>query len=434
MTASNPPPCVDASGDVYQWGDTFFGSEHTESKRPQLTLRGKNIVSLAVTPSKVFALSASGKIYVLSSTLHHELASHSIQNIWSLFGSSTPQTLFAVLGTDVPLAWGERFTSISAGSDHLLALTSLGRTFAHPVTRSANWHSQLGLRKIFILDPVDSSKRLPLELHAKPTRDSLGNEIVPSPEAYRSEAQSSDPSMTNKSGSVQVVAGDRTSFIVTRDGRVLGWGANEYGQLARAGGDLTFSTVERELPNGGTVVDVLACGNGDLEMPHIPMHKTSETPLYVRCTRPGDENTGIRPSSSGHVIATLDTISLSHPSPNSIIAISAADSPGRDVLTWGLNQHHQLGNRKRASINAPVPVETADRKRLTCKVGSGKIWYVSRVTRPLEPELPEPSHPSHIGLNYRLNLHKVITNGFPTGKRQLRRIKPRDGAYRLNMV
>jgi Regulator of chromosome condensation (RCC1) repeat len=86
------------------------------------------------------------------------------------------------------------------------------------------------------------------------------------------------------------------------------------------------------------------------------------------------KNIGIRPSSSGHVIATLDTIPLSHPSPNTSVATSAADSPGRDVLTWGLNQHHQLGNGKRASANAPVPVETADREgRLMCKVGSGKV-------------------------------------------------------------
>jgi hypothetical protein len=39
--SSSHAACVDASGDVYQWGDSFFGSEHTESKRPQLTLQGK---------------------------------------------------------------------------------------------------------------------------------------------------------------------------------------------------------------------------------------------------------------------------------------------------------------------------------------------------------------------------------------------------------
>lgn len=35
--------CVDARGDVYQWGDGFFGSSSTsksESQGPKLTLRG----------------------------------------------------------------------------------------------------------------------------------------------------------------------------------------------------------------------------------------------------------------------------------------------------------------------------------------------------------------------------------------------------------
>ena len=71
---------------------------------------------------------------------------------------------------------------------------------------------------------------------------------------------------------------------------------------------------------------------------------------------------GMRPSSSGHIIATLDTIPLSHPSPNSSIATDAAESPGRDVLAGGLNQHYQLGNGSRPSISSPTHVETADRE------------------------------------------------------------------------
>jgi len=41
----------------------------------------------------------------------------------------------------------------------------------------------------------------------------------------------------------QAVAGDRTSFVVTqRDGRVLAWGANEYGQLG-LGANVTLPNV-----------------------------------------------------------------------------------------------------------------------------------------------------------------------------------------------
>ena len=137
-------------------------------------------------------------------------------------------------------------------------LCSQGRTFAHPVTRSANWHGQLGLRKVFVHDPLDSSKRLPLELLPKAARDSLRNENLLPLDGYQSEVQPSDPIDDKATGFCghlfevpalrgvdvqQVATGDRTSFIVTRrNGRVLGWGANEFGQLG-LGANVTLPSV-----------------------------------------------------------------------------------------------------------------------------------------------------------------------------------------------
>lgn len=83
--------CVDVRGDVYQWGDGFFGDASSASssashRRPQQTLRGKvcpiplrivaqhlhtspqNIVRVQLTRTRLFALSASGSIYVLSAS------------------------------------------------------------------------------------------------------------------------------------------------------------------------------------------------------------------------------------------------------------------------------------------------------------------------------------------------------------------------------
>lgn len=102
---------------------------------------------------------------------------------------------------------------------------------------------------------MDSSKRLSLELHPKPVRDSLR----PLPfVGYRSEVQPSDPVDDRATGFCgylfelpalrgvdvqQVVAGDRTSFVVTHgNGRVLGWGANEFGQLG-LGANVTLPSV-----------------------------------------------------------------------------------------------------------------------------------------------------------------------------------------------
>jgi alpha-tubulin suppressor-like RCC1 family protein len=105
---------------------------------------------------------------------------------------------------------------------------------------------------------VDPSKRLSLELLAKSARDSLRSDRKPPLESYRSEAQPSDPVGDKTAGFCgylfevpalrgvdvqQVVAGDRTSFVVTRgNGRVLGWGANEFGQLG-LGANITLPSV-----------------------------------------------------------------------------------------------------------------------------------------------------------------------------------------------
>lgn len=92
-----------------------------------------------------------------------------------------------------------------------------------------------------------------------------------------------------------MASSDRTSFVRTPGGRVLGWGANESGQIGlganatvemvsvpvevvlarnypggtvltctdiKAAGQTTFYTVERAMAGKDTVVDLLACGNG----------------------------------------------------------------------------------------------------------------------------------------------------------------------------
>lgn len=107
---------------------------------------------------------------------------------------------------------------------------------------------------------MNPSKRLPLELLPKTGRENLQDDKV-TPlglGGYRSEVEPSDP-IDDKTADFcghlfevpalrgvnvqQVVAGERTSFIVTRhNGRVLGWGANEFGQLG-LGPNITLPSV-----------------------------------------------------------------------------------------------------------------------------------------------------------------------------------------------
>ena len=145
-----------------------------------------------------------------------------------------------------------RIISIAAGRDLLLALTSSGRTFVHPITKNANTHGQLGFRKFDILNP--SSATSASRLHVELTPRAVADPYVKSSRYARKSSPSATVLLpvsenlinvddTNLKFSdrffevpalrgvriAQIAAGSRSSFVRTDTGRVLGWGANDYG-------------------------------------------------------------------------------------------------------------------------------------------------------------------------------------------------------------
>lgn len=144
-----------------------------------------------------------------------------------------------------------RVVSLSAGRDHLLALTSAGRVFSHPISLLANSFGQLGYRKFDIPSPdASTSKRVELALDAKGS--GWGR-------AVRTDTSDSEPPAGIDDKSIhfcdklfevpalkgiavaQALAGDRTSFVRTSEqGRVLAWGANDYGYAAPRNFHLQF--------------------------------------------------------------------------------------------------------------------------------------------------------------------------------------------------
>ncbi|KAI0262866.1 regulator of chromosome condensation 1/beta-lactamase-inhibitor protein II [Gloeopeniophorella convolvens] len=409
--------CVDARGDVYQWGDGFFATTSAQSRRePTLTLRGKNIVRVQVTESRVFALSASGKGEE-AGVRHSEI---------------TPAQ---------PLTWGEKIVSISSGRDHLLALTSSGRTFAHPISKNANTYGQLGLRKFDIPDPSSSTPtaRLHVELtpravvdpYAKSFRyarqtSSSGSALPPVSENL----VSVDDRAINFSDRffevpalrgvhvVQIAAGSRSSFVRTDNGRVLGWGANDYGQIglggsvaldtimaptevvlwrntpngARAqcvdlnvGGDLAFFTVERIDGTSIGSIDVLSCGGGGQYggLGNALFSNAQSVPVRIKAVSGllelSEKTNNLQPitpqalsvSPDGHVLLTLDTHARAGPG-----------GSGRDLLAWGTNYDYQVGNGRRASIAVPTTLECANGSRLmlnkrraaVVRDPQGRVW------------------------------------------------------------
>ncbi|KAH9952201.1 RCC1/BLIP-II [Amylocystis lapponica] len=444
--------CVDARGDVYQWGDGFSSTPQPSSsspsdRPPKRTLRGKNITRLQLTRTHVFALSASGRIYALSSSAEKQVLSVGAPTPAStpwwgtgwLWGEEEDVDFVEILPSE-KLAWGERFVSIAAGSDHLLALTSAGRTFAHPISRSANTHGQLGFRKFDIPEHPHAHTRLAVELTPKSIADPYAKASpairrVSSPPSPDEDTRAAHIALAGRDDADirfsdrlfevpalrgvhvdQIAAGARTSFVKTTAGRVLGWGANEFGQIGLgsavtldtitvptevilwrstpaamrttcldiyAGGDLTFFKVERADGTAMPYVDVLACGNGQWGgLGNAQFSNAQSAPVRARnvsgLLEYSEKRGNLQPvmpqdisvSPTGHVLLTLDTLTQAGPG-----------GAGRDVLAWGANYEYQLGNGRRGSVATPTVLESAGarlmlekRRAREVRDGAGRVW------------------------------------------------------------
>ncbi|KAI6028459.1 regulator of chromosome condensation 1/beta-lactamase-inhibitor protein II [Pisolithus orientalis] len=420
-----------------------FSTSELEARRPKPTLLGKDIVKIQVTESRVYALSASGKIYVLAANEEQQKLKVSSQHPGSSWWSfdwlwrGRPNIDLVELFPREKLGWREHFTNITAGRDHVLALTSAGRAFSHPVNKNANSHGQLGLRNVDLpvasSSPGDaSSGRVAVELSPVAVTDPYAKASRYSRvRVYNGPAENLDtiddktirfcdslfeiPALKGVKVS-HIAAGSRSSYVNTDAGRVLGWGANEFGQLGlgngitldavtipteviltrnlaldvkrkclgiSAGGDLTFFVAERTGSDPSYYIDVLSCGNGQWGGLGANLYTTSQAnPVRVKNVSgllEYDEKTqGLAPivpeaisvSPTGHALLTLDTLSRAGPG-----------FTGRDLLVWGLNYDFQLGTGKRKSLPAPAVLNRPEggrfllaRKTTAVKDMAGNVW------------------------------------------------------------
>ncbi|KAH6896476.1 regulator of chromosome condensation 1/beta-lactamase-inhibitor protein II [Coprinopsis sp. MPI-PUGE-AT-0042] len=438
--------CVDAKGDVYQWGEGYLGDLQWEgdSHSPKLTLKGKNIVQLQLTEDKVFALSASGHIYVFASRASKQALAPgtptpSSDSWWGtgwLWGEE--ETIdFVKLQSHEKLHRNEKFTQIAAGQNHLLARTTKGRAFAHPINKKANQNGQLGFRKVTVPDPTPhltghKDASLTVELVPKSLADPFAKASRSARLVTASPGSTTDDLVRVDDASIrfcpfiyelpvlrevevaQVAAGARSSFARTPTGRVLAWGANEYGQLGlggnvtldtiivptevvlwratrgnvittctdvSAGGDLTGFIVDRATDKTDT--ELLMTGNGQYGgLGNNTFSNGQSNPTRVKALsglqqyndltqrmdpiKPDD----IAISQTGHVLLALNT------SPDSTTV------GGSDLYAWGRNFDSELGNSKRSSSSTPLLTEVPVGERLMLmrqKAGEvkdlhGKVW------------------------------------------------------------
>ncbi|GAA6000811.1 uncharacterized protein JCM10292_006439 [Rhodotorula paludigena] len=520
---------VDAKGDVLQWGQGFAGPQETGTV--EKTLTGKDLIKVVPTEEgKVFGLSKKGEVWVWASEKRMQRASSDVVDLprevesagwmwllgkgtlWGRNANGSVETL--KLKPDVPLARGEKFTSLSAGASHLLALTSHGRSFAVPLCLLANQYGQLGVRSVSLLSPphpgsspagaltvllepedrlnelgwdkqpaqpkkidplllpavsppspndpnpkgqvipfldipVPSSSPAALVTHAEPARITLHPDPAQHAVLERSihfcTTLHEIPSLRGVPV-VELVAGKKHSLARlggSAEGRVLGWGANSYGQLGlgpalsyplipaptevplirapaysgganrpahvactriAAGGNVSYFVAKTEERG----VDLLASGQGQFGALGHGQWAHATSPVRVKTVsglREWNEETGKVESvgikdiqaGDGHVAVVLDN------------AVKHADGSayGRDVFVWGYNEHYQLGTGKRSNLPtpqhlAPLPYSGASPTALAAALPDGpakaESTLSSGTTSPmphkrmqLSPALPVPS-------------------------------------------
>ncbi len=380
---------ISENGDLLQWGTGY--SE--DARQPVVTLKGKDLISLAISKDRIIGLGSNGKVYSLPVSKSDQANGFKpTESSWIPFVSS-PSTISYRLLQPESTSWGEKVTSISSGLEHVLLLTSTGRLFS-----AASSSSEFPSRGQMGVPGLGWATRPPGP-YDQP------HEII-----------------TLRGFDITAVAtGDHHSLALDREGRVFSFGDNTSGQLGfdpsseapsidapslipiqklyagtglsprvtsvAAGGNNSFFTVDAtrvarpgESPNttasaGRITADTWSCGQGILgtlgngRWTHI-----QGTPTKVK-TLSGlsefDETNGTiapirlkRLSVGGtHASATMDNVTHVR------AGLSAAtDGPndtnwGADVLWWGGGEFFQLGLGKRNNMATPTyikPLETVN--------------------------------------------------------------------------
>ncbi|PHH80319.1 hypothetical protein CDD80_1958 [Ophiocordyceps camponoti-rufipedis] len=353
---------ITGSGDLVQWG---LGYCETDPK-PEVTLKGKDLVKLAISADRVVALTRRGSVYSIPSSRADQRDGNKLEQSkswWSLWGAVGSEAIH-FRNLTPGMSRGERVTDISSGLEHCLMLTNKGRVFS----------------------AASSSTSFP----------SKGQMGIPGLNwETRPQGPYDQPHEVAGLGGLEVRAiatGDYHSAVLDRAGRILTFGDNTFGQLGvpteagmpqlsmptmvatgrlysngglgatvkalAAGGTNTFFTVD-----AATATDLWVCGQGVSgtlgtgRWTHVSASPTKIKSLSSLWEY--DERTqrkapiGIKALSIGatHCAAVMDNVTETKAKAGSG---ENTTNWGADVLFWGGNEYYQLGTGRRSNVNTPT--------------------------------------------------------------------------------
>lgn len=310
-------------GDVYAFGFNNRGPLGTGDEETRTTatlveaLDDVNIVTIENGNGVSYAISDTGKLYAWGTNSNGQLG----------LGDQDER----LQPTVVEALSNETVVLVSSGTSFTLALTADGQVWAF----GSNTDGQLG------------------------SPDALEDDGSPA-------RRSTEPVLVEglPSNIISVTADTKTSYAVTDDGRVFGWGESRYGQLLQGtdNGDGSFEVDTADvlapveltgLP--GNVVEVKGGARWVAAL-------TEDGDVYVWGPNDegpsggldGDPATETDASFYPTLIPELDDVNIVelHTGPNSLIAVAEDGS----IFTWGSNSDGRLGFSSDGSVYFPVEI------------------------------------------------------------------------------
>ncbi|THW33054.1 RCC1/BLIP-II protein, partial [Aureobasidium pullulans] len=196
---SNFGAAIDEQGNLLQWGVDYS----KETTQPTVTLKGKNLISLAISKDRIMGLSSSGKVYSLPVSAADQAAgTKPSESSWIPFWSSTSPISYRTI-TPSDMSYSEKVSTIAGGQEHALLLTSKGRLFSMAsATDAFPTRGQLGVPGLSWDNKPTGPYYHPHELTTL-----RGFNIA------------------------KIACGDYHSIVADTDGRVFSFGNNTSGQL-----------------------------------------------------------------------------------------------------------------------------------------------------------------------------------------------------------
>ncbi|KAK0625246.1 regulator of chromosome condensation 1/beta-lactamase-inhibitor protein II [Bombardia bombarda] len=430
---------VTENGDLVQWGTAFSKG----SANPIITLKGKDLVKIAISRDRIIALSSGGSVYSIPVASADQTAKEtaSTSSSWIPFWSSAPPTVSYRILKPKSLGWGEKVVDVSSGLEHCLMLTSKGRVFsAASSSEDFPARGQLGIPGLTWQTRPEGPYDQPYEIGA----------------LHRFKVKA-------------IATGDFHSLALDSDGRVFSFGDNSSGQLGfqselgspyvdvpaplpvtalyngtkllpkvtsiAAGGLNSYFTVDAKRVQGKgnnakelvpvkdlgkTISETWACGEGIYgslgtgKWTHISTAPTKIKALSNLYEYDEATNTivPIRPAhlsvGATHVCAVLDN--ATHLSASG--QTSANDTNyGADTLWWGGNESYQLGTGKRSNANTPLYIGPLDGGQQAGSSVVGRLEGTDRfqVTPRKTVRLGEGGSGRKVSIEQRVECGRLVT-------------------------